>query len=79
MRTQLPLSDRDGHLAEFGYVTASGVADYDAMTAQIATDQAKLVLIASRAQRLQDVIGLYVACRFSGWTAGRAQDAALAR
>jgi NodT family efflux transporter outer membrane factor (OMF) lipoprotein len=47
---------------------ASGlIADFDAMTADIATDRARLTLIAAKSQRLQDVVALYVACG-GGWT-----------
>ncbi|HUO11938.1 MAG TPA: efflux transporter outer membrane subunit [Caulobacteraceae bacterium] len=47
---------------------ASGlIADFDAMTADIATDRARLALIAAKSQRLQDVVALYLASG-GGWT-----------
>lgn len=45
------------------------IAAFDAMTVDIQADRARLGLIAARAQRLQDVVGLYVACG-GGWTGG---------
>lgn len=56
---------------------AGVVADYDAMTAQLAADRARLSLIAARAQRLQDVVALYVACG-GGWTGQEPGSGALA-
>ena len=47
---------------------AGVIADYDAMTLAAEADRARLGLIAARAQRLQDVVGLYVASG-GGWTA----------
>ena len=46
---------------------AGVIADYDAMTLEIQADRARLGLIAAKSQRLQDVVGLYVACG-GGWT-----------
>jgi NodT family efflux transporter outer membrane factor (OMF) lipoprotein len=46
---------------------AGVVADYDAMTAEIEADRARLGLIAARSQRLQDVVALYLASG-GGWS-----------
>ena len=43
------------------------IAEYDAMTLAILADRARLGLIAAKAQRLQDVVGLYLASG-GGWT-----------
>jgi NodT family efflux transporter outer membrane factor (OMF) lipoprotein len=45
---------------------AGVIADYDAITAAIQADRARLVLSAAKAQRLQDVVALYLACG-GGW------------
>lgn len=50
---------------------AGVIADYDAMTLAIATDRARLGLIAAKSQRLQDVVGLYLASG-GGWSGGQA-------
>ena len=42
------------------------IADFDAMTAKIAADRARLTLTAAKSQRLQDVVALYLACG-GGW------------
>ena len=46
---------------------AGVIAEYDAMTLAILADRARLGLIAAKAQRLQDVVGLYLASG-GGWT-----------
>lgn len=46
--------------------SAGTIAEFDAMTGQIATGRARLVLVAAKAQRLQDVVALYLACG-GGW------------
>jgi NodT family efflux transporter outer membrane factor (OMF) lipoprotein len=50
---------------------AGVIADYDAMTTAIQADRAKLVMIAAKTQRLQDVVALYLACG-GGWTSENA-------
>lgn len=47
---------------------AGVIADADAIGAAIQADRARLALTAARAQRLQDVAALYLACG-GGWTA----------
>lgn len=47
--------------------TSGLIADFDAMTADIATDRARLALVAAKSQRLQDVVALYLASG-GGWT-----------
>lgn len=47
---------------------AGVLAEFDVMTADIATDRARLDLISIEAQRLQDVVALYIASG-GGWTA----------
>lgn len=53
-------------------LAAGIIADYDAMTIKIVADRARLALIASRAQQLQDVVGLYLATG-GGWSGQAAQ------
>jgi len=47
--------------------TSGLISDFDAMTADIATDRARLTLVAAKSQRLQDVVALYLASG-GGWT-----------
>ncbi len=49
------------------------IADYDAMTAEIQADRVRLGLIAAKSQRLQDVVGLYLASG-GGWNGHHAGD-----
>ena len=53
------------------------IADYDAMSLAIQADRARLSLIAAKSQRLQDVVGLYLASG-GGWTGLASQDGRLA-
>jgi len=46
--------------------SAGVIADFDAIAVQIEADRARQTLIAARAQRLQDVAALYLACG-GGW------------
>jgi NodT family efflux transporter outer membrane factor (OMF) lipoprotein len=46
---------------------AGAIAEYDAMSLEIAVERARLSQIGARAQRLQDVAALYVACG-GGWS-----------
>jgi NodT family efflux transporter outer membrane factor (OMF) lipoprotein len=65
-RQSLDAAALNGKLSEAN--RASGlIADFDAMTADIATDRARLSLTAAKSQRLQDIVALYVACG-GGWT-----------
>jgi NodT family efflux transporter outer membrane factor (OMF) lipoprotein len=52
---------------------AGVIADYDAMTLAILADRARLGLIAAKSQRLQDVVGLYLASG-GGWTGHADED-----
>jgi len=54
-------------------LTAGVIAGADAMAIQSQALRERLVLIAVRTQRLQDVVGLYIACG-GGWT-GHEEDA----
>jgi NodT family efflux transporter outer membrane factor (OMF) lipoprotein len=54
------------HALSDANLKAGVVADYDAMTAEIEADRARLGLIAARSQRLQDVVALYLASG-GGW------------
>ena len=51
-------------------------ADFDAMTADVAADRARLTLLSAKAQRLQDVVALYVATG-GGWN-GQAPESGAA-
>ena len=56
---------------------AGVIADYDAMTLEIQAGRARLGLIAAKSQRLQDVVGLYLASG-GGWNAAGQGGGAMA-
>lgn len=68
-------ADADRDMANAN-LAAGVIADYDSIAVRIAADRAQIVLIAARAQRLQDTVALYLACG-GGWTMqGGASDLA---
>jgi NodT family efflux transporter outer membrane factor (OMF) lipoprotein len=69
-RAALDAASLNAKLAESN-LSAGVIGDYDALTLQIAGDRALLGMIAAKAQRLQDVVGLYLASG-GGWTGGAA-------
>jgi NodT family efflux transporter outer membrane factor (OMF) lipoprotein len=67
----------NGALAQAN-LRAGTIAEFDAMTVEIQVERARLLQISARAQRLQDVAVLYVACG-GGWRPEAPQVAAAAR
>jgi len=66
-RSAMDAAALDRRLADVNQ-QAGLIADIDAMAKAVAADRARIGLAAAKAQQLQDLVGLYVACG-GGWTA----------